>query len=96
MDTIREWRQLALALATVTGGLLRRPRYGIWSLAGILSTVTEDEQNAFRSDHATSQGLLQVSMTVPPDIPRESNQGIFTRHGRHDAVMRLSASLGMC
>ena len=29
MDPIREWRQLALCLATVTGGSRRRPRYGI-------------------------------------------------------------------
>ena len=29
MDSIREWRQLTLGLATVTGGLRRRPRYGI-------------------------------------------------------------------
>ncbi|CAM3399789.1 hypothetical protein PAAM106076_18700 [Paracoccus aminovorans] len=29
VDPIREWRQLALNLATVTGGSRRRPRYGI-------------------------------------------------------------------
>ncbi|WP_265501633.1 catalase family protein [Paracoccus beibuensis] len=64
------------------------------TLDQILSTVAEDEGHAYRSVHAKSHGLLEATVTVPPDLPPEFAQGIFARPGRHDAIMRLSTNPG--
>ncbi|VDC16578.1 hypothetical protein PARPLA_00021 [Rhodobacteraceae bacterium THAF1] len=60
----------------------------------ILERVAEDEGHAYRSVHAKSHGLIAARISIHDNLPPELAQGIFTRPGTHDAIMRVSTNPG--
>lgn len=64
------------------------------AMHSILEKTSQDYQHAVRSVHAKSHGLLDGDLTIPPDLPAELAQGVFTQPGVHKIVMRLSTNPG--
>ncbi|TCP85176.1 hypothetical protein C8J31_107142 [Rhizobium sp. PP-CC-2G-626] len=64
------------------------------TLLSIAHTTWRNGGHAVRSVHAKSHGLLDGELYILPDLPEPLAQGIFSKPGRHKAVIRLSTSPG--
>ncbi|WP_295045044.1 catalase family protein [uncultured Paracoccus sp.] len=64
------------------------------TLHDILETTSKDYGHAVRAVHAKSHGILRGELEILPGLPPELAQGIFSRPGRHQAVIRISTNPG--
>ncbi|KQN02999.1 MULTISPECIES: catalase family protein [Sphingomonas] len=64
------------------------------SFQEILETTSQDYGHAVRSVHAKAHGIARGTFTVADNLPAELAQGIFTRPGTHEAVIRISTNAG--
>ncbi|MEG3173375.1 catalase family protein [Sphingomonas sp. ZB1N12] len=64
------------------------------SFQEILETTSQDYGHAVRSVHAKAHGIARGTFTVADDLPAELAQGIFSRPGTHEAVIRISTNAG--
>jgi hypothetical protein len=56
------------------------------------SPKTEGTGRAVRGAHAKTIGVVRAELTILDDVPPPYAQGIYTRPGRHDAVVRFSSA----
>lgn len=64
------------------------------TLLDISKTTLKDEQEALRSVHAKSHGILNAKFVVPSGLPDTLAQGLFAKSGTYDAVIRISSAPG--
>ena len=58
----------------------------------IQQTTYEEEGRPLRGVHAKTHGLLKAKMEVPEGLPKTLSQGVFSRPGQFDVLMRFSTS----
>ncbi|HIV59094.1 MAG TPA: catalase family protein [Candidatus Stackebrandtia faecavium] len=63
-------------------------------MAASQQSAAEKHRHAHRDAHAKSHAVLKATLTVHADLPSELAQGIFSRPGSYDAVVRMSSSPG--
>ncbi len=60
----------------------------------IQDTTSKDYDHAVRAVHAKAHGIAKGRLTVADGLPPELAQGIFTRPGSYDAILRISTNAG--
>ena len=60
----------------------------------ITRTMAEHYRHAYRPVHAKSHGVLKAELEVLPDLPSEFAQGVFSKPGTLEVLMRLSTNPG--
>lgn len=53
-----------------------------------------DSAHAIRCVHAKSHALLEAQVEILDNLPPQLAQGVFAKHGTHEAVLRLSTTPG--
>lgn len=60
----------------------------------IMDVTSADYGHAVRSVHSKSHGIIEAELEILPDLPTELAQGMFSKAGRHQAVIRISTNPG--
>jgi hypothetical protein len=64
------------------------------TLGSIRETTFAHSGHAMRSVHAKSHGILHATLTVPEGLPPTLAQGLFSKGGTYDVLMRFSTIPG--